>query len=186
MIKKLLLIFPLCLTLSMGIEEANIELTMESKTDSITSILKTSLSSQQKREKIVDSVKNVFDYDTMAKISLGKRWKHLNNSEKNTFTKAFTKKLQHSYYDKLELYTDEQITNNPPQKIKSNRIVVKSDVKGKDKTYEIIYKFYKERGKNNWLIYDINISGVSMIQSYRKQFSEFLKTKSFDQLIRSL
>jgi len=41
-------------------------------------------------------------------------------------------------------------------------------------------------GVFSWFIYDVNLVGVSIIQTYRKQFSEFLKTKSFDQLLKSL
>ena len=186
MIRKSLLVFFLSLTFLMGIEESQIDYTMENKTKTITSILKTSLSSQQKKQKIVDSVEGLFDYDTMARISLGTMWKSLSSLEKQTFTVAFKKKLQQTYYSNLELYTDQEITNNPLQKIKSNRITVKSDVKGKDKVYELIYKFHKEKGGNNWLIYDVEIDGVSIIQSHRNQHREFLKTKSFNELIQSL
>lgn len=186
MIRKSLFVFFLSLTFLMGIEESQIDYTMENKTRTITSILKTSLSSQQKKQKIINSVEGLFDYYIMAKISLGTTWKSLNSSERQTFAAAFKKKLQQTYYSNLELYTDQEITNNPLQKIKSNRITVKSDIKGKDKVYGIIYKFYKERKNNNWLIYDVEIDGVSIIQSHRNQHREFLKTKSFNELVQSL
>ena len=43
--------------------------------------------------------------------------------------------------------------------------------------------FYKKKQNNQWYIYDVELVGVSIIQTYRKQFSEFLKTKTVKELI---
>ena len=69
------------------------------------------------------------------------------------------------------------------KKVKSNRITLETQVIGLDDTYKVIYLFYKKKQNNQWYIYDVNLVGVSIIQTYRKQFSEFLKTKSVKQLI---
>lgn len=186
MLNRILLFLLISTTIMMAVEESKIKTTMIDKTNFITSVLlKASLSKQQKEQKIVRSVEGIFNYDTMAMISLGKKWKTLDSKEKKTFTKAFKKKLQKSYFDKLELYTDQKIIIKEPVKVKSNRITLKSDIIGKDKTYEVIYKFYKTK-KNDWMIYDVDLAGVSIVQSYRKQFNDFLKTKSFNQLLNSL
>jgi phospholipid transport system substrate-binding protein len=186
MFKKIMLLLMIVFSFSFGVEESKIKSTMKEKTDLITSILqKNSLSKKQKEDKIVQIVKDLFNYNTMAMISLGKRWKKLSKQDKVKFSKAFSKKLQQSYFEKLELYTDQKIVLADPKKVKSNRITLKSDIVSKDETYEVVYKFYKAGG-DHWLIYDVNLAGVSIIQSYRKQFDDYLKTKSLDQLIQSL
>lgn len=185
MTKKMALFFLILSSFMFGVEESKIKSTMTEKTEFITSVLNKSLPKNQKEAKIVQSVEELFSYDIMAKISLGKTWQTLSAKDKSTFVKLFSKKLQQSYFDKLELYTDQKITIKDPEKVKSNRITLKSDIIGKDKTYEVVYKFYLA-GKDHWKIYDVNIAGVSIIQSYRTQFSDFLKTKSFDELLRSL
>jgi len=99
---------------------------------------------------------------------------------------SFEKKLKASYIDKLKLYSNQKVISKGLKKVKSNRITLKNDIVGKSETYTITYLFYKHKTKNDWLIYDVKLAGVSVIQTYRKQFSAFLKTKSFSQLLKSL
>ena len=72
------------------------------------------------------------------------------------------------------------------KKVKHNRITLETTIIGQDGNYKVIYMFYKKKQNNQWFIYDVNLVGVSIIQTYRKQFSEFLRTKSVKQLIESL
>jgi phospholipid transport system substrate-binding protein len=48
----------------------------------------------------------------------------------------------------------------------------------------MIYKFY--RGKEGWKVYDVEILGVSVVQTYRSQFDGFLKNGSFAELMEKL
>ena len=128
----------------------------------------------------------IFSYPTMAKISLGKKWKTLTTKDQKAFTKAFEKKMKHSYIDKLRLYNNQKVITSKPKKIKTNRIKLTTKVMGNNETYKIINSFYKKKGSSQWYIYDVNLAGVSIIQTYRKQFAAFLKTKSFKQLLNSL
>jgi len=54
----------------------------------------------------------------------------------------------------------------------------------KDKT-EIDYKFYHSE-KKGWIIYDVIVAGVSIIQSYRKQFTDILQNNNFDKFLKSM
>jgi phospholipid transport system substrate-binding protein len=49
----------------------------------------------------------------------------------------------------------------------------------------IAYMMYRQ-GSEPWLVFDINIEGVSMVNNYRSQFSEFLGQKSFTQLLEDI
>lgn len=187
MYKKIIVVLATSLTLFAGVEESKIKPVMIEKTEKITSILKTSTSTKaQKESKIINLVEKVFSYETMAKISLGKRWSTLNGGQQNKFVQRFKEKLQKSYFDKLELYNNQRIIIKDSQKINPSRISLESVVIGKDTNYNIMYKFYKNGNKNDWLIYDVDLAGVSIVQSYRQQFNDFLKTKSFDELLKSL
>ncbi|MFY4820212.1 ABC transporter substrate-binding protein, partial [Aliarcobacter butzleri] len=43
--------------------------------------------------------------------------------------------------------------------------------------------FYnKSKDSNEWLIYDVDLVGVSIIQTYRQQFAGILKEKTFDEM----
>lgn len=187
MLKKTLLLTLLSMSMLFGIAESNIKTEMSSKIENITTILQDKmLPLASKKEQIYLNIDSVFDYKTMSKISLGKKWKRLSADEKNRFTTAFEAKLKNSYFEKLELYTDQKVRVKELEKIKATRIQLHSDIVGVEETYEVIYKFFKVKNSSDWLIYDVEITGVSIIQTYRKQFAEFLKSKSFDELLISL
>ena len=187
MLKKIILLPLLTMSFLFAIDEANIKSEMDGKIQEITRILQTeSLSLENKKEQIAPTVDTIFDYKTMSKISLGKKWKTLSATEQESFTNKFETKLKNSYFEKLELYTDQKVVVRNLEKVKSTRIHLHTDIIGVEDTYEIIYKFYKVKNTNDWRIYDVEITGVSIIQTYRKQFTEFLKTKSFTELVASL
>ena len=187
MLKKLILLPLISLSFLFAIEEANIKSEMSSKIQEITTILQDkTVTSERKKEKIAPTIDTIFDYRTMSKISLGKKWKRLSSDEQNRFITTFEEKLKTSYFEKLELYTNEKVEVKELEKVKATRIHLHSDIVGIEETYEVIYKFYKVKKSTDWLIYDVEITGVSIIQTYRKQFAEFLKTKSFDELLASL
>lgn len=187
MLKKIILIGLLTLSPLLAIDETSIKNEMKTKIANITTLLQNStLSSEQKKEKIAPTVDTIFDYKTMSKIALGKQWKTLSRTEQENFSQKFENKLKNSYFEKLELYTNEKVLVKELKKVKTTRIHLHTDIVGAENTYEIIYKFYKVKNSNDWLIYDIEITGVSIIQTYRKQFSEFLASKSFNALLESL
>lgn len=187
MLKKIIILLLLSAISLYAIEEQNIQKVMDTKVRQVLNILKDkTLSQTQRNIKNVQIVDEVFDYNIMSQISLGKRWRSLTRSEKTQFTKAFEEKIKHSYLDKLKLYNNEKVIIKKLQKIKSNRITLETQVIGLDDTYKVVYLFYKKKQNNQWYIYDVELVGVSIIQTYRKQFSEFLKTKSVNQLIKSL
>ncbi|MDD3591666.1 MAG: ABC transporter substrate-binding protein [Sulfurovum sp.] len=187
MFKKIILLWLLSVVSIYAIEEQNIQKVMDSKIREVLSILKDkTLSQSRKEQKSVQVIDDLFDYDTMAQISLGKRWNSLTKNEKAQFSKAFERKIKYSYLDKLRLYNNQKVIIKALKKVKSNRITLETQVIGLDDTYKVVYLFYKKKQTNQWYIYDVELVGVSIIQTYRKQFSEFLSTKSFKQLLESL
>ena len=72
------------------------------------------------------------------------------------------------------------------KKIKKNRITLTSKIIGNHETFKIVTSFYKKKNTNQWYIYDVKLAGISIIQTYRKQFKVFLRTKTFKQLLASL
>lgn len=187
MLKKVTILLFLSIATLYAIEEQNIQKVMDSKVRQVLDVLKDkTLSIVQKEQKNIRIIDDVFDYDTMSQISLGKQWRTLTKNEKIQFSKAFEKKIKYSYLDKLRLYNNQKVTIQNLKKVKSNRITLETQIIGLDETYKVVYLFYKKKQDNQWYIYDVELVGVSIVQTYRKQFSEFLKTKSINQLIKSL
>ncbi len=141
---------------------------------------------KQKEKKSIKIMDPIFSYPTMAKISLGRHWKTLSKKEKKTFTKAFEHKMKYAYIDKLKLYHNQRVLTSTPKKVKKNRIKITTKIIGNNETFKIVNSFFKKKKSDQWYIYDVKLAGVSILQTYRKQFTSFLKTKSFKALLASL
>ena len=187
MMQKIFLLLIFTIVSTHAVEKQNIKTVMDTKIKQVIKILKTkSLSRKQKEKKSIKIMDPIFSYPTMAKISLGKKWKTLTKKEKRAFTKAFEKKMKYSYIDKLKLYHNQKVITNKPKQTKKNRITLTTKIIGNHETYKIVNSFFKKKHTNQWYIYDVKLAGVSIIQTYRKQFKAFLKTKSFKQLLNTL
>ncbi|RXJ96461.1 toluene tolerance protein [Malaciobacter molluscorum] len=185
MFKKLFLIA--CLMSSLfAFEKENIQKQMSENIHQVLNILKnTNISKTEKNDKIIKIIDKSFDYNIMSMLVLGRTWKTISSEQRENFSNIFIKRLKESYIDKLELYNDQKIKINDLKENKS-RLVLNTILIGKKENYPIDYKFYQNRKNNQWYVYDVNILGVSIIQTYRKQFDEYLKEKTIDDLIKYL
>ncbi len=151
----------------------------------ITYLRNTSLEKETRNKKIIDEVNTMFDFQLMARLSLGKKWKKIKKKQRKEFVKVFVKRIQRSYLEKLDLYTDEEVIIGDAKQTKKKRAVLTTYLVSEDDKKEMIYKFRKHK-KRGWVVYDVDILGVSFIQTYRSQFSGVLKNKSMDELIEDL
>lgn len=160
---------------------------MQKKVDFIITVLKDeTLQKNIKNEQIYESVDGLFDYTLMSRLSVGKaNWMKLKSTQKQEFVKLFSTLMKESYAEKAHLLSDEKVTVNDAQQIKSSRIYVPVTIQGSKESTEMIYKFYYSK-KAIWLVYDVDVAGVSILQTYRAQFAEILKDADMIELIEKL
>ena len=186
---KLLIIILLSIYLQINayaLQKNNILNSMTNSINKVTYILKQNeLSKENKAKKIFKMLDEVFDYKLMSKISLGRVYKTLSNEQKEAFTLAFTNKLKQSYMDKLNLYTDQKTKIKELKQTKKTRMILYTDLIGDESVFAINYKFYKNK-QNDWFIYDVQLLGVSILQTYRKQFKEYLRNHTIDDLTKNM
>jgi phospholipid transport system substrate-binding protein len=168
-------------------EVSEIRAMTKEKVDLIIQTLKdTSLSKKEKKEGILKTIDGLFDFNLMARLSLGKeKWKPLSKSKRKEFSKLFVERLKQSYLDKLDLYTDEEVVVGEAKQTKKNRVEVLTFLVSKDDKKEMTYKLYKSK-KKGWLVYDVVVLGVSIVATYRSQFSGILKKGSMEQLLERM
>ena len=162
-----------------------------SKLENILNIVQNKKLCTQSRDMlIIQNLDDIFDFKLMGKLSIKKVWKTLSKEQQKEFIELYIKRMQKSYSSKLDNYKDQKVQIVSIDKIKSNRIILKTLISGKDDSYSVDYKFYKPRkqkdGKYRWLIYDVNIMGVSMLKNDINDFREFLKSHTVDQLLQKL
>ena len=160
---------------------------MQKKVDFIITVLKDdSIQKDIQNQQIYESVDGLFDYTLMSRLSVGKtNWMKLKSSQKQEFVKLFSTLMKESYSEKAHLLSDEKVTVNDAQQIKSSRIYVSVTIQGSKESTELIYKFYYSK-KAIWLVYDVDVAGVSILQTYRAQFAEILKDADMLELIDKL
>ena len=184
---KILLLVGFIITSANALKQDEIQVIMTKKIDNVLSILEQkSLPINKKGEQIIKIIDEVFDYELMARIALGKEtWDTLNEQKQKEFTKIFETKLKNSYIEKLELYNDQKVKILGLNPYKNARLQLETELLGKEGTYKINYNFYNKSKDNNeqWLIYDVDLVGVSIIQTYRQQFAGLLKEKTFDEML---
>ncbi len=155
---------------------------VKGKLDAVFAVLeKKELDQQAKKKEINDIVTPMFDFELMAKLTLGREhWPNLSGEKKEQFTDRYIKLLKTSYLDKLALYTDEKVIFEPPVQVK-NKVQLPTQLISKDRKTSILYKLYKP--SDAWKVYDLEIQGVSIIRSYRSQFGEILQNGTIDDLL---
>ena len=159
------------------------------KADAVVAVVKNkSLATDARMDKIIQTIDPLFDFRLMARLSLGKkRWNALGEAKQKEFTDLYVKRMKSSYSQKIDAYTDEKIIVRESKQLKKNRVVLVTDLVGSDDKTEVVYKYHKSKGKqegkDEWLIYDAVISGVSIITTDKSQFKEVLRENSIDVLM---
>ena len=158
---------------------------IKSNLDAVFTVLqKKDLSQQAKKSELFEIVTPMFDFNRMAKLSLGRKyWPNLSQEHRERFTELFVERLRQSYLNRLTAYTDEKVIYEPPVSVKK-KVHVPTLLISKGKKISMRYKLYS--ANNTWKIYDIEIQGVSIIRSYRAQFDEILQNGTFDDLLQKM
>ena len=170
----------------MALEESTIQSTMKETIDTITKLLKDkSIDKIQRDKQIIMIIDPLFDFNLMGKLSLGKQaYKSISPTQREAFNTLFNQKIKASYIKKIDLYSDEKVIVKALKKVKSRIHLLSYIVSGGDEN-EVLYKFYHSK-KRGWVIYDVDVLGVSIIQTYRQQFAEILQEDDFDVLLKRL
>ena len=150
----------------------------------ISTLRQKDIDKEARNKRILEIVDPIFDFQIMAKYSLGaKHWSELNSAKKKEYADLFITRMQNSYLEKLDIYTDEEVKYDDAKEIKKRVHILTHFVSGSD-VIDMLYKFYKSDA--GWKVYDVEIEGVSIIQTYRTQFGDVMKTGSIDDLIAKL
>jgi len=142
------------------------------------------VSTAERRADIRKVAESLFDFQEMSRRALGPAWDTVSPAEKDEFVRLFTSLIANAYMGKIEQYTGEPITYEA-ERVDGDEASVRSRVvtpKGSEVGIE--YRLY--RTADRWAVYDINVDGVSLVGSYRAQFTRLLQRGSFAELLKQL
>jgi phospholipid transport system substrate-binding protein len=127
---------------------------------------------------------DIFDFPEMARRSLARHWQGLGERERQEFVGLFTDLLEQSYISRIESYGGERITYGA-ERLDGDTATVGTKIITKNGTeVPVDYRMLK-RGER-WLVFDVNIEGVSLINNYRTQFNKIIQTSSYAELIKRM
>lgn len=137
----------------------------------------------ERRAKVMGIIKKSFDFREMSRRVLGKTWKEISPGDQDHFTELMTKLLENVYIGKLESYSGQKI-DYVGEKIKKNKALVSTTIENNNQKIPLHYILINTSSK--WMVYDINIDGVSLVKNYRQQFKSVLKREQFSGLVKEL
>lgn len=152
--------------------------------DQVLSILSQYPQSSPARVKQIEAViSRYFDFETMARLAVGRRWNSLSPVQRKEFTREYKKLLFATYLGDIEKYSAEQIRYFTRSFSPGYALVEGSIYNGGNPIY-LDYSLHLNDG--SWKVYDVAVSGISLAVNYRNQFNAFLATSSFNDLLGAL
>jgi len=137
----------------------------------------------ERRLKIMTSIQEGFNFREMSKRVLGKTWRTIDEKQKDYFTELMTKLLENVYVGKLETYSD-QTVEFVAEKIKEDRAQVTTFLV--DQGIKLPVHYIMKNAEGHWMVYDINIEGVSLVRNYQQQFKSIIRKEKFEGLVKVL
>ena len=135
-------------------------------------------------ERLKEIINPVFDYEEMARRTLGTHWRRRTVAEQQEFLKLFRAFLEKTYSEKVDLYQGERVVFGR-ETIDGDYAEVESKVvNAKGEESPVLYRL--KRTDNKWNVYDAVIENISIVNNYRSQFDRVITKSSFDGLIKML
>ncbi len=146
--------------------------------------LKKPANKQKRRKQLREIVDRRFDFAEMAKRSLGLAWNKRTPEEQKEFVALFSDLLENTYVRKIERYEQEKVVY-VSERVEGSYAAVRTKViTAKEVEIPVEYRIYKKGSK--WEVYDVIIEGVSLVNNYRTQFSDIIRSEAYAGLVKRL
>ena len=131
--------------------------------------------------KIADEL---FDFGEIARRALGRYWQPLTEPQRTEFVGLFADLLERSYISKIELYGGEKIVY-AGDRVEGELATVSTKIITKNGTeVPVDYRLFKKGDR--WMVYDVNIEGISLVSNYRTQFNKIIQTNGYNSLVERM
>jgi phospholipid transport system substrate-binding protein len=146
------------------------------------------LKGQEFRNKRRAAIKKIiaknFHFDAMAKQALGQHWQALDEMKRSEFKAIFQDLFQESYTRLvLDFLGRERILYNK-EDIDHGRALVKTTITRLNSEIPVDYSLAAVEQK--WLVEDVLIDGVSIVQNYQKSFLRVILQESYEGLLKKM
>ena len=128
------------------------------------------------------------NFQRMTASAVGPAWRQASAEQKARLQEEFKVLLVRTYAGALTQVSDQSIVIKPMRADPQDReVVVRTEVKGRGDAIELDYRLEKTPGEGaGWKIYNLNVLGVWLVETYRSQFSQEINAKGLNGLITTL
>ena len=138
----------------------------------------------ERRQRVQTIANGTFDWAETAKRSLARHWQRLTDEQREEFVKLFGDMLERSYISKIDLYSGERVAW-VSESVAGDQATVRTKVITKQGT-DVPIDYHMFRRGDRWLVYDVVIENVSLVNNYRTQFNRIIQTSSYQDLITKM
>ena len=128
------------------------------------------------------------DFQRMTASAVGPGWRQATPEQQKRLQDEFKILLVRTYSGALSQISDQVIAMKPLRAAPEDKeVVVRSEVRGSGDPIQLDYRLEKTPGQGTgWRIFNINVMGVWLVETYKSQFAQEINAKGVDGLIESL
>lgn len=128
------------------------------------------------------------NFQRMTASAVGPAWRQATPEQQKRLQEEFKTLLVRTYAGALSQVSDQTIFVKPMRASAEDKdVVVRTEVKGRGDPIQLDYKLEKTPGEGaGWKIYNLNVLGVWLMETYRSQFSQEINAKGINGLITTL
>ena len=129
------------------------------------------------------------NFQRMTSSAVGPTWRQATPEQQKKLQEEFKTLLVRTYSGALSQVSSDQAINVKPLRgsASDSEVLVRSEVKGKGEPIQLEYRLEKTPGQGSgWKIYNLNVLGVWLVDTYRSQFAQEINAKGIDGLIATL
>ncbi len=128
------------------------------------------------------------NFQRMTASAVGPGWRQATPEQQQKLQDEFKILLVRTYSGALAQVSDQEISVKPLRAAPEDKeVLVRSEVKGRGDPIQLDYRLEKTPGQGSgWKIYNLNVLGVWLVETYRSQFAQEINAKGIDGLIATL
>ena len=125
------------------------------------------------------------NFTRMTASAVGRTWRQASPEQKKRLQDEFKTLLIRTYSGALAQVKEQAISMKPLRAAAADtEVIVRTEVLGRGDPIQLDYRM--EKVASGWKIYDLNVLGVWLVETYRTQFAQEINAKGIDGLIASL
>jgi phospholipid transport system substrate-binding protein len=128
------------------------------------------------------------NFKRMTAFAVGPAWRQATPEQQKRLQDEFKILLIRTYSGALAQVNDQTISVKPQRGSPTDEdVIVRTEVRGRGDPIQLDYRLEKTPGEGaGWKIYNLNVLGVWLVETYRSQFAQEINAKGVDGLIATL